>query len=597
MHDDLIGTGTYSPEDNKLRIYPSTRLPADLYARVKAAGFAWAPKQEVFVAPAWSPERADLVIELCGEIGDEDTSLIDRAEERADRFDEYREHRIEDAARARDAVKQIADGIPMGQPILVGHHSERHARRDQRRIEAGMRKAVDAWRTADYWQRRAAGAIRHAKYKQRPDVRARRIKTLEAERRKVERSRERAAGSAMLWGLVDKPEKWKPREDGSILTREERAARIAERDGYGVAVIRDGQCWSAYELTRPAAERRATAPDVSLDELLESVNGMNRRAMERCDRWIEHLDLRLQYERAMLAGDGGTVADRTGPEKGGACKCWASHRGCWSWIVKVNKVSVTVWDNWGNGGKNFTRTIPFDKLTQIMTRAQVEEARAAGRLVETGDGTGFGLIEHAPPEPVKVATVPAQDDEGLADDIRGMADTLEAGGVQVVAADQLFPTPPDVAARMVEFAGLEPGARILEPSAGTGRILDAVRALRVPGYQVVAVERDRRLAETLERLHGLRAQVVAADFLTLQPEQLGQFDRVVMNPPFSGADDIRHILHARRMLKPGGRLVALCAAGPRQVQTLQPLAEHWEDLPAGTFSGTNVRAALLVLSA
>lgn len=596
MHDDLIGTGTYSPEDNKLRIYPSTRLPADLYARVKAAGFAWAPKQEVFVAPAWSPERADLVIELCGEIGDEDTSLIDRAEERADRFDEYREHRIEDAARARDAVKQLADGIPFGQPILVGHHSERHARRDQRRIESGMRKAVDAWRTADYWQQRAAGAIRHAKYKQRPDVRARRIKGLEAERRKVERSLERATACAMLWGLVDKPEKWKPREDGSILTREERAARIAERDGYGVAMVRDGQCWSAYQLTRPVEDRPPAAKSITLDELLESVNGMNRRAMDSCARWIEHLDMRLAYERAMLEGDGGTVADRKGPQKGGACKCWASHRGGWSWIVKVNRVSVTVWDNWGNGTRNFTRTIPMDKLTAIMTPAEVEEARAADRLVEYSDGTGFALREFAPPEPVAVPTVPPQDDEGLAADIGAIRDSLQAG-VQAVAVDQLFPTPPDVAARMVEFAGLEPGARILEPSAGTGRLLDAVRALHVPGYQVVAVERDRRLAETLERLHGLRAQVVAADFLSLQPDQLGQFDRVVMNPPFSDATDIRHILHARTMLKPGGRLVALCAAGPRQVETLQPLAEHWEDLPAGTFSGTNVRAALLVLGA
>jgi hypothetical protein len=38
---------------------------------------------------AWTPSRADLLLELCGEIGDEDTSLVERAEERADRFDSY----------------------------------------------------------------------------------------------------------------------------------------------------------------------------------------------------------------------------------------------------------------------------------------------------------------------------------------------------------------------------------------------------------------------------------------------------------------------------------------------------------------------------
>ena len=53
-------TATYSPEDNKLRLYPSGRLPADVYQRVKAAGFKWAPKQQLFVAPAWTPDRADL---------------------------------------------------------------------------------------------------------------------------------------------------------------------------------------------------------------------------------------------------------------------------------------------------------------------------------------------------------------------------------------------------------------------------------------------------------------------------------------------------------------------------------------------------------
>jgi len=32
-------TATYSPEDNKLRLYSTTRLDSETYARVKAAGF------------------------------------------------------------------------------------------------------------------------------------------------------------------------------------------------------------------------------------------------------------------------------------------------------------------------------------------------------------------------------------------------------------------------------------------------------------------------------------------------------------------------------------------------------------------------------
>jgi 16S rRNA G1207 methylase RsmC len=70
-----------------------------------------------------------------------------------------------------------------------------------------------------------------------------------------------------------------------------------------------------------------------------------------------------------------------------------------------------------------------------------------------------------------------------------------------------------------------------------------------------------------------------------------------MNPPFERGADIQHIEHARKFVKPGGRLVAICANGPRQRERLMPLATHWEDLPAGTFKaqGTAVNAALLVI--
>ena len=173
----MTGSATYSPEDNKLRIYPSSRLSKELYERVRASGFIWAPKQELFVAPMWTPEREDLATELCGEIEDEDKGLVERAEERAERFGEYSGHRAEDAERANDAVSAIADNIPFGQPILVGHHSEKRARRDAQKIENGMRFAVKMWETSEYWTRRAAGAIHAAKYKERPDVRARRIKS------------------------------------------------------------------------------------------------------------------------------------------------------------------------------------------------------------------------------------------------------------------------------------------------------------------------------------------------------------------------------------------------------------------------------------
>ena len=176
-----------------------------------------------------------------------------------------------------------------------------------------------------------------------------------------------------------------------------------------------------------------------------------------------------------------------------------------------------------------------------------------------------------------------------------MAASLRAG-VKIVVAPQLFPTPPDLAARMVEAAKIEPHHRVLEPSAGTGNLLRAIG----PGPDKVAVEINQQLLKPLAMSEsGLR--VYSGDFLEEQPDVLGQFDRVVMNPPFQNGADIRHIEHALTFLKPGGRLVALCANGPKQQLRLRALAERsggwWEDLPAGSFSeqGTNVNVALLVI--
>lgn len=378
-------TATYSPDDNKLRFYAPTRLSAEDYATIRAAGFSWAPKQELWVAPAWSPNREDLLVRWAGEITDEDTTLAERAEERAERFEGYKESRQADANAAHASVHQIADGIPFGQPILVGHHSERRARRDAERIQNGMARAVKAWDTAQYWKDRAARAIHHAKYKELPAVRARRIKKLEAERRSQERYKAEAEFALRFWSgsvVVKNP-------SGELMTLEITEGNrkiichilgLDDRPNLNVAPNTTGGHWTAWHCLRPDGERYAACPPVTVEHCQTAALRVYPAQIARIDRWLAHYDRRLDYERAMLAADGGTVADKTGPEIGGACRCWASPSGGWSLIQKVNKVSVTLLDNWGNGGRDFTRTIPFDKLHAVMSRAQVDEARAAGRV-------------------------------------------------------------------------------------------------------------------------------------------------------------------------------------------------------------------------
>jgi SAM-dependent methyltransferase len=221
----------------------------------------------------------------------------------------------------------------------------------------------------------------------------------------------------------------------------------------------------------------------------------------------------------------------------------------------------------------------------------------------------------APRTPAPAETVPAApaaSSSSARAEFEAMRETLRAG-VQVVSVPQLFPTPAALAQRMANLAEIRPGDRVLEPSAGTGRLLGAMGG-RMFGHnpergEVVAIEVDRRLAARLRAEFPL-TDVRCADFLSIdgpaalvgdvpEPSPLGSFDVCVMNPPFSGFDDIKHIRHAVKMLKPGGRLVAICANGPRQNAQLRPFVEAaggtWEDLPPDTFkdSGTAVNTALV----
>lgn len=195
------------------------------------------------------------------------------------------------------------------------------------------------------------------------------------------------------------------------------------------------------------------------------------------------------------------------------------------------------------------------------------------------DAAGYAMQEQAP----RFAKLAARHENGTAP--------------RAVSAFQLFQTPPELAARLVAALELKPGARVLEPSAGLGRILDALAPYRPA--QVVAVEVAAACAAELFRQNRPGVDLRQADFLDKTPAGLGLFDAVAMNPPFHMRADIRHILHARTFLKPGGRLATLCFDTPSRAKALQHLAATWERIPAGTFGkeGTRVPTVLATFSA
>lgn len=62
---------------------------------------------------------------------------------KAERLREWAEKREAKSAASFKRAHDIADMIPLGQPILVGHHSQRHAERDAERIDNGMRAGFE----------------------------------------------------------------------------------------------------------------------------------------------------------------------------------------------------------------------------------------------------------------------------------------------------------------------------------------------------------------------------------------------------------------------------------------------------------------------
>lgn len=149
---------------------------------------------------------------------------------------------------------------------------------------------------------------------------------------------------------------------------------------------------------------------------------------------------------------------------------------------------------------------------------------------------------------------------------------------------QYYPTPQSVIDRVMHQTNVK-GKDVLEPSCGCGRFLDAIRA---NGGKAYGVEVDYGRAEIAKNKNH---NVMRANFLELSP--VPQFDEIIMNPPFYGKHYAKHIEHALKFLKEGGRLTAILPATARYDHGLLKKGQ-WQDLPTGSFSesGTNVATTI-----
>lgn len=86
------------------------------------------------------------------------TAFEERKEARIERLQERASNAIAEGERRRAKAQAIGGRFELGQPIILGHHSEAGARRDRERMDQNMRASIEAYDKAGRLTERAAAA-------------------------------------------------------------------------------------------------------------------------------------------------------------------------------------------------------------------------------------------------------------------------------------------------------------------------------------------------------------------------------------------------------------------------------------------------------
>lgn len=263
---------------------------------------------------------------------DAEADRLARLEDRADRLGDRAERRQASADGHFAVSDRITDMIPMGQPILVGHHSERRHRNALDRAHRNMSAGFADQREAEELGRRAEVAARNAQGKVDVGALQRRIKKHEADLRRIERELTPCALSGRKFKLE--------------------------------AVGRTVTCPRCYRFDTTIGEDRIF-PEHG------GATGNYRNNLETQKAFIEE-ELRFDQEKLAGAQDAGQKVWGPGDFDRAAVKAGQVFASCWvdgtgAQVVRVNAKSVTVKTQY-----SWTETIPYDGIRGVVVRAPAE---------------------------------------------------------------------------------------------------------------------------------------------------------------------------------------------------------------------------------
>lgn len=322
---------TVSYDDGWVRVKFDERLPREEFRQLmRDIPLRWKRAEQGLAGP-WTPEIEDTLKDKYGvELVEEEVDLLEMAMTRAEYYAGWSAGAMVRAEGRQKTADATVGNIPLGQPILVGHYSEKRHRADLEKAQRNMAKSAEDYELADKWAHRAEDTVARARRRYSAGALTTRIGYFERDIRKWEKRREELA-KIRSEVKEDDAERLEKLEKGRV-----RIERVIEFFGKRLAVAR---------------ALLAEAEDAAGDDVRSSI----------------------EARRALPIEVGGGVSDSY-PDGEYSDLGWLE-------VVKINPKTVTV--KWWLGVESLTYRLPKTEIVQAIPAeewAKLEKTPYGGAL-------------------------------------------------------------------------------------------------------------------------------------------------------------------------------------------------------------------------
>lgn len=174
----------------------------------------------------------------------------------------------------------------------------------------------------------------------------------------------------------------------------------------------------------------------------------------------------------------------------------------------------------------------------------------------------------------------------------------------IIKKYQFYPTPKEIAEYLVELADIKQWEDVLEPSAWLWNIVSEIDKTNCRDIFMFELDSNKidELIKIRDNKKWERKYIIdCCDFLNR--ETMIKVPKIIMNPPFSKSQDVKHILEAYKYLRDWWRIVAVASSSIQNREgklydELRALNPEFIELPGWSFkeSGTMVNSVIVVIN-